>query len=298
MTQNCHSGIHAARKAFHGARHLENHVELFIATAATARPAARIAQEAVMLLAARIFGAPEARTAALAALEENWQAGPKRQAMMIVAARETKAAPAARLIEPLLHGEDKELAHLAETFFKTARIDPKKVRETTPPDKLVGAMEQERVLAEVLKIKGDPRRGEQLFTQQGCIACHTTKAEQTLKGPYLGTIAATYKRSELAESILEPSKSIAQGFTTNVFSMKDGSLLTGFVVREAAAVVTLRNAAAQEFAFPKNQIAKREVMESVSLMPPGLVANLGVEDFGSLLRYMEELAENNAPKHP
>jgi putative heme-binding domain-containing protein len=298
MTQNCHSGIHAARKAFHGARHLENHVELFIATAATAKPAARIAQEAVMLLAARVFGAPEARTAALAALEENWQAGPKRQATMIVAARETKAAPAARLIEPLLHGEDKELAHLAETFFQTAQIDPKKVRETTPPDKLVGAMDQERVLAEVLQVKGDPRRGEQLFTQQGCIACHTTKAEQTLKGPYLGTIAATYKRRELAESILEPSKSIAQGFATNVFTMKDGSLLTGFVVREAAAVVTLRNAAAQEFAFSKNRIAKREVLENVSLMPPGLVASLSVEDFGSLLRYMEELADKNAQKHP
>ena len=186
---------------------------------------------------------------------------------------------------------------LAGTFFKTAQIDPKKVNQITPPDQLVGAMSMERVLAEVLQVKGDPRRGEQLFTQQGCAACHTTKPEQTLKGPYLGTIAATYKRRELAESILEPSKSIAQGFATNVFTMKNGSVLPGFVVREAATVVTLRNAAAQEFTFAHSDIAKREVLENVSLMPPGLAGNLGIEDFGSLLRYLEELAEKNAQKH-
>lgn len=298
MTQRCEDGIHRARRAYHAAPHLENHHELFIAAANSDKPTARIAEEAVMLLASRVIGAPEARAAALSAIEENWRQGPKRQAMMIVAARETKAAPAARLIEPLLHGEDKNLAKLAETFFKTAQIDPKRVNQVTPPDQLVGALAQERVLAEVLQLKGDPRRGEQLFTQQGCAACHTTKPEQSLKGPYLGTIAATYKRRELAESILEPSKSIAQGFATNVFTMKNGSVLPGFVVREAATVVTLRNAAAQEFTIAHSDIAKREVLENVSLMPPGLVSNLGIEDFSSLLRYMEELAEKNSSKHP
>jgi putative heme-binding domain-containing protein len=298
MTQNCHSGIHAARKAFHDARHLENHVELFISTAASDKPAARIAQEAVMLLSSRVFGAPEARIAALAALEENWKTGPTRQSMMIVAARETKAASAARLIEPLLHGEDRHLAALADTFFKTAQIDPKKVHQTLPPDQLVGALPQEQVLSETMQIKGDPRRGEQLFTQQGCAACHTTKPEQPLKGPYLGTIASTYKRRELAESILAPSKSIAQGFATNVFTMKGGALLPGFVVREAATLVTLRTAAAQEFTLLKSEIAKREVLENVSLMPPALVAGLSIDDFGSLLKYLEELAEKNGGKHP
>jgi putative membrane-bound dehydrogenase-like protein len=298
MTQRCDNGIHRARRAYHAATHLENHHELFIATANSDKPAARIAEEAVMLLASRVIGAPEARAAALSAIDENWRQGPRRQSMMIVAARETKAAPAARLIEPLLHGGDKNLALLAGTFFKTAQIDPKKVNQVTAPEQLVGAIPQERVLAEVLQVKGDPRRGEQLFTQQGCIACHTTKPEQTLKGPYLGTIAATYKRRELAESILEPSKSIAQGFATNVLTMNDGRLVSGFVVREAAAVVTLRNAAAQEFTFAHRDITKREVLENVSLMPPGLASNLGVEDFSSLLRYMEELTEKNSQKQP
>ena len=238
------------------------------------------------------------RAAALAAIDENWKQGPKRQAMMIVAARETKAAPAARLIAPLLASGDKNRTYLAETYFKTARIDPKKVTEVTPPNQLVGALPPERVLAEVVKLKGDARRGEQLFTQQGCIACHTTKAEEKQKGPYLGTIAATYKRRELAEAIIEPSKTIAQGFATHVFTLKDGEEHTGFVVREAANSVTFRNLAAQEFTLTKNSIAKREVKEGVSLMPPGLAANLSVEDLASLLRYLEELNEKKASSGP
>lgn len=295
MTQKCDDGIHRARKAYHAAPHLENHHELFIATANSDKPTSGIAEEAVMLLASRVIGAPEARAAALAAIEDNWNNGPKRQAMMIVAARETKAAPAARLIAPLLTSADKNLAYLAETYFKTAGIDPKKVMEVTPPDQLVGALPPDRVLADVVKIKGDPRRGEQLFTQQGCIACHTTKAEQKQKGPYLGTIAATYKRRELAEAIIEPSKTIAQGFVANIFTMKDGSVQAGFVVREAANTVTFRNLAALELTVNKSDIAKREVNETVSLMPPGLVASLSIEDLASLLRYLEELNEKNSP---
>jgi len=96
MTQNCHDGIHRARKAYHAAPHLENHHELFTAAANSDKPAARIAEEAVMLFASRVFGGPEARAAALASIEENWKQGPKRQAMMILAARETKAAAFAR----------------------------------------------------------------------------------------------------------------------------------------------------------------------------------------------------------
>jgi hypothetical protein len=33
-------------------------------------------------------------------------------------------------------------------------------------------------------------------------------------------------------------------------------------------------------------------------MPPALAANLSVEDFASLLRYIEELNEKNTPKAP
>ena len=50
----------------------------------------------------------------------------------------------------------------------------------------------------------------------------------------VGNIAQTYKRPDLAENILDPNKTIAQGFATNVFTLKDGTVNVGFVVCSAA----------------------------------------------------------------
>jgi putative membrane-bound dehydrogenase-like protein len=298
MTLNCHDGIHRARKAYHAAPRLENHHALFIELAKADDAMARIAMEAVMQLASSAIGAPEPRAACRTALDAGWRQGAKHQAMMMTAARDGKGTYIAPVVAPLLASTDKNTHWLADTYFKTLRLDPKKVTQATPPDQLVGALPPERVLADIVKLKGDARRGEQLFTQQGCVACHTTKPEEKQKGPYLGTIAATYKRRELAEAVLEPAKTIAQGFATHVFTLKNEEEHTGFVVREAAASVTFRNLAAQEITLNKSDIAKREVKEGVSLMPPGLAANLNVEDFAALLSYLEDLnAKNSSSGH-
>jgi putative heme-binding domain-containing protein len=93
----------------------------------------------------------------------------------------------------------------------------------------------------------------------------------------------------LAEAILVPNKTIAQGFVANHFELKDGTEVDGFVVREAADAVTVRTVAAQEQVIPVAQILRREKQEK-SLMPEGLVAGLTVPEFAGLLAYLEGLA--------
>jgi putative heme-binding domain-containing protein len=151
-------------------------------------------------------------------------------------------------------------------------------------------MQVKDVIAQVVKTKGDIALGEQLFTRNTCIACHTTSQDQAQKGPYLGNIAQTYKRPDLAENILDPNKTIAQGFTTNVFTLKNGEVNMGFVVREGADKVTVRNVAAQESTYDVKNIAKRDTLPT-SIMPPGLVNNLTVKEFASLLDYLEALVK-------
>lgn len=111
-----------------------------------------------------------------------------------------------------------------------------------------------------------------------------------MRGPFLGNIATIYKRPELAEAILFPNKTIAQGFVTHHFALKDGEGHDGFVTKESAETVTIRNAAAQEIQIKLSDIAKREKLER-SMMPEGLAGNLTVEEFASLLDYMEALAK-------
>ncbi|HEU5119283.1 MAG TPA: heme-binding domain-containing protein, partial [Isosphaeraceae bacterium] len=127
------------------------------------------------------------------------------------------------------------------------------------------------------------------FSSLSCVNCHTIRQDEPAKGPYLGTIATTYKRSELAEAVLRPSKTLAQGFVTNVFALDDGRTLTGFVTQEAADSVTIRTSDAKEVKIPIASIEERAKSET-SVMPEGLVNGITVEELASLLDYLESLS--------
>ena len=174
--------------------------------------------------------------------------------------------------------------------MKRLKLDPEKFRAEATAPKL-GDLPVATVLTQVLATKGETSRGEQLFNQVGCNGCHTVKTEEPLKGPYLGTIATVYQRRELAEAILMPNKTLAQGFVANHFELKDGTEIDGFVVREAADAVTIRTITAEEQTLPVAQILKREKQEK-SLMPEGLTTGLTVREFASLLDYLEALSKN------
>jgi putative heme-binding domain-containing protein len=181
------------------------------------------------------------------------------------------------------------VAKAAKDTVSKLKIDPEKFRADAAAAK-VGELKLDDVLSQVLQVKGEVSRGEQLFSQIGCNGCHTVRADEPLKGPYLGTIATVYKRRELAEAILMPSKTLAQGFVANHFELKDGTEIDGFVVREAADAVTVRTIAAVEQVVPVTQVVKREKQER-SLMPEGLAAGLSVREFASLLDYLEQLSK-------
>jgi putative membrane-bound dehydrogenase-like protein len=154
--------------------------------------------------------------------------------------------------------------------------------------KTIGSLGYEDVMKGALATKGDPKRGEQLFLSQGCIACHTITREGPQKGPFLGEIAKQYGRAELIESIVKPNDKVAQGFVTRWFEMKDGQRLMGFVTSEGAETIELRNIVGQVMELKASDIVKRGEDKN-SMMPPGLVNNLKPEELGSLLAYFESL---------
>jgi putative membrane-bound dehydrogenase-like protein len=154
--------------------------------------------------------------------------------------------------------------------------------------KTIGSLGYEDVMQGALAAKGDPKRGEQLFLSQGCIACHTVTRDGPQKGPYLGEIAKQYGRAELIESIVKPNDKVSQGFVTKWFEMKDGQRLMGFVTSEGAETIELRNIVGQVMEIKVGDIVKRGEDKN-SMMPPGLVNNLRPEELGAMLAYFESL---------
>ena len=135
---------------------------------------------------------------------------------------------------------------------------------------------------------GDVEKGRLLFRQQSCINCHTFANGQQPKGPHLVDIGKRYKRAELIESIVQPSKKIAQGFDTWAIAMDDGKIYTGFIVLESAETVTLRDATGISHELIQDQIEDR-VKQEISMMPQGIVGNLSPEQLADLLAYLEAL---------
>jgi putative heme-binding domain-containing protein len=287
------SEVSKAKDAFWNAPKLENHHQYFEnIVAAASGPEQSWALQVLLKLAKRNSGSPESRQMSRAALDREWSAGGKRRIAVMQAAAEAKSNLFDASIVEATQDADSAVAKAAEQAVGKLRIDVAKVKATLAKAKgpAISTLKPEDVLRNVAKLKGDAARGEALFVQQGCVACHTVAAGQPLKGPYLGNIAQTYKRAELAESILYPNKTIAQGFATNTLTLKDKSVQTGFVIQESAEKVTLRNIAGQEIVIPTSSIASRST-DPRSMMPEGLVNILSENDFASLLDYLESLAK-------
>jgi putative membrane-bound dehydrogenase-like protein len=246
-----------------------------------------LADAALLKVAGRKAGSPETRATAAKLLDGGW-ASPRRRVQIMQAAAETGDTSRAAQFVAALSDPDPAVARAASESVKRLKIDPVKFQAQATAAK-VGDLAIAEVLDQVMGLPGESGRGEHIFAQVGCNACHTVRADEPLKGPFLGNVATIYERGELAEAILAPNKTIAQGFVANHFEMKDGTEADGFVVQEAADVVTIRNIAAQELKLPVKEIVRREKQER-SLMPEGLAAGLTVPELASLLAYLEGLA--------
>ncbi len=232
----------------------------------------------------------EVKVAAQNAIDAGWNQ-PRRRAQILRAIAVSENRNAKDRVLSAAADNDPIVAAAVVEAARAIRLDinvAKKIIADKEP--IIETLKIADVLSAVLPLKGDRKLGEEVFTRQGCVNCHTVDPKEALRGPYLGTIATLYKRAELAESILLPNKTISLGFASHRFELKDGTEIEGFVTLEASDKVTVRNVLAQEVIIAVKEIAKRDKLEK-SLMPDGLVAPLTLKEFASLLDYLEALSK-------
>jgi putative membrane-bound dehydrogenase-like protein len=258
---------------------------------------ALLADGCLCRLTGRVPAPPDARKQAAEVLRTGLASGEKRARQIMEAMRLTgEKAMAADLLLFLdaaaTNPNDASAVALAKDADATLRhlkLDATALRGQSQAVRVpLKGMDRERVIEQVAALKGDLSLGEQLFTRQGCVKCHTVKPGEPLKGPSLANAAAIYKRPDLAWAILDPNKSIAQGFATNIFTLDDGRALTGFVVVEAADHIVIRDATGAEHEIPTASIEERAT-SPVSVMPTGLVDDLTADEFTALVDYVVSL---------
>ncbi len=138
---------------------------------------------------------------------------------------------------------------------------------------------------------GDSKQGGKLFFDAknlGCGRCHKARGDGGNIGPDLSNIGGKYQRSLLCESILEPSRSIVEGYRTTIIARSDGRILTGIVKGESDRDLTLVDADGKLHQILKSEIDERKTGEA-SIMPSDLVTNLSHDDFTDLIAFLETL---------
>jgi putative membrane-bound dehydrogenase-like protein len=138
--------------------------------------------------------------------------------------------------------------------------------------------------------KGDPARGKQLLAASAkndlqCLKCHTVQGTGGNVGPDLSVIGKKASRENLIESILYPSKAIADQYVNWVIETKAGVVLTGLIVEETPESVTLRDANAKDTRISKKEIESRGKSPN-SLMPSDLLAYMTEDDVLDLVEYL------------
>lgn len=128
---------------------------------------------------------------------------------------------------------------------------------------------------------GNAANGAKTFTQI-CAACHSFKGQGASFAPNLTGMGA-HGPEELLVHIVDPNRVVEPNFYTVSIETKDDLSYDGFVLRENASVLVLRNQTG-EIEIRKDNIQSRR-NSTRSLMPEGF-EQLGAEALRDLLTYL------------
>jgi putative heme-binding domain-containing protein len=140
--------------------------------------------------------------------------------------------------------------------------------------------------------KGSVDRGQQLIAASikndvQCLKCHTINGVGGQVGPDLSTIGSKASRENLLESILYPSRAIADQYQQYAVETKKGLVINGLIIEETPDYLLLRDANAKDYKIARNDLESKKLIPT-SLMPE-LIQYLSEQDLIDIVDYMHSL---------
>ena len=199
-----------------------------------------------------------------------------------------------RLVAAL--SESEALASLPpERIEKLVGRFPAEVLESAAPlfeRARAGNEQQAARLAELMPHigKGNAARGHDVFfgNKAACHTCHRAQGKGSDVGPELTLIGRIRTDRDLAESIVFPSSTIANGYTTFSVVTGSGRVIDGIISRETANSIHMRMAEKPEARIVREDIEEMLALPT-SLMPQGLEKTITVSELSDLIAYLRTL---------
>jgi len=143
----------------------------------------------------------------------------------------------------------------------------------------------------------DFARGKAAYEAAQCILCHRYGDQGGAAGPDLTNVATRFKREDLLESVVAPSKVVSEQYMNTVFTMADGTVVAGRIAKETGdRIVVLSNPfdTTTTTTIAKSGVKARD-LSKISIMPPGLLNTFTEDEVLDLLAFLESMGD---PKHP
>jgi quinoprotein glucose dehydrogenase len=234
---------------------------------------------------------PDEALASLARALESGEVLERQDALVILGDMKTAAADAllAKALDQLLAGKLPPEVHL-DLLEAASKRSARPLKEKL--DRFEAARPRNESLAAYREalFGGDAERGRQIFltrTEVACLRCHKVDGRGGEIGPDLTGIATRQKRDYLLESLVEPSKQIAQGFETVVLELTNGTLVSGIVKEDNAKEVKLMTAEGKLVTVPRKQVEERS--RGKSAMPEDVMKYLSKRELRDLVEFLAGL---------
>jgi putative heme-binding domain-containing protein len=137
--------------------------------------------------------------------------------------------------------------------------------------------------ADVLRLTADAARGQEVFRNK-CGVCHRLNNIGFAVGADLAALTDKSPQA-LLTAILDPNRALETKFVNYTAQTADGLTLTGMLIEESGASITLQGQEGKLQSIPRSQI---EAFESTgkSLMPEGLEKDVSKQDLADVMAYV------------
>lgn len=191
--------------------------------------------------------------------------------------------------------EERKEKALAERTRRAAELMAE-VEGDRPPGRSDLAQMSFQELSEYLEYdimtyeRGNAGRGERVFRRARCADCHVFGTIGRGGGPDLSTVVKRFRRKEILEAIMYPSRVISDQYTGLRVELRNRDVLNGLLAGESADTLTLITPTGERLDLAKVDIVDRRPSD-VSIMPEGLLDTMTLGDLVDLVLFLERGAD-------
>jgi putative heme-binding domain-containing protein len=136
-----------------------------------------------------------------------------------------------------------------------------------------------------MTLKAKAPDGRKVFEDE-CASCHRFGAGGKDFGPDLTTLASRFKKKDILEAVLWPSKVVSDQYQSTIVETSDGGLINGLVVKEDKGTLLIKTGDQERpVEVPVGTIKSRRKSE-ISIMPDGLLDGYSQDQISALMAFL------------